>query len=59
MRGDCGKSPAVSHLQDLFDPAVKGISFWGGAWAALGVVVRRRIYLWPSAFATITNANST
>ena len=38
VRGVCGKSPEVSHLQDLLIWLLKGISFWGVRGRGLGVV---------------------
>ncbi|MDY0020527.1 MAG: hydroxylamine reductase, partial [Anaerolineae bacterium] len=58
VRGVCGKSPEVSHLQDLLIWLLKGISFWGVRARGLGVVEPETdLFVAKALFATITNAN--
>ena len=59
IRGVCGKTPEVSHLQDLLLWLVKGISFWGvRARKSLGIVdPETDLFVAEALFATITNAN--
>ncbi|MBN2004889.1 MAG: hydroxylamine reductase [Anaerolineae bacterium] len=58
VRGICGKSPEVSHLQDLLIWLLKGISFWAVRARALGVTAPGTdIFIAKALFATITNAN--
>jgi len=58
IRGVCGKSPEVSHLQDLLMWLLKGVSFWAVRARALGVTAPETdIFIAKALFATITNAN--
>ncbi|MCU0522310.1 MAG: hydroxylamine reductase [Anaerolineae bacterium] len=59
VRGVCGKSPNVAHLQDLLVWLLKGISFWAVRGRKnLGVVEPETdLFVAKMLFATITNAN--
>jgi hydroxylamine reductase len=59
IRGVCGKTPEVAHLQDLLLWLVKGISFWGvRARKNLNIVdPATDLFVAEALFATITNAN--
>jgi hydroxylamine reductase len=59
IRGVCGKTPEVSHLQDLLLWLVKGISFWGvRARNNLNIVdPETDLFVAEALFGTITNAN--
>jgi len=58
VRGVCGKTPEVSHLQDLLIWLLKGISFWGVRGRGLGVSdAKTDLFVAKALFATITNAN--
>ena len=58
-RGVCGKSPEVSHLQDLLVWLLKGISFWAvrGRKNLDVVDPETDLFVAKMLFATITNAN--
>ncbi|MGC9348395.1 MAG: hydroxylamine reductase [Anaerolineae bacterium] len=59
VRGVCGKTPEVSHLQDLLIWLLKGISFWGvRARNNLNIVdPETDLFVAEALFATITNVN--
>lgn len=59
VRGVCGKSPEVSHLQDLLIWLLKGISFWAvrGRKNLNVVDPETDLFVAEMLFATITNAN--
>jgi len=59
IRGVCGKTPEVAHLQDLLVWLLKGISFWGvRARNNLDIVdPETDLFVAQALFATITNAN--
>lgn len=58
IRGVCGKSPEVSHLQDLLIWQLKGIAFWGTRARDMNVVhPETNLFVAKALFATITNAN--
>ncbi|MBN1873492.1 MAG: hydroxylamine reductase, partial [Anaerolineae bacterium] len=58
VRGVCGKTPEVSHLQDLLIWLLKGISFWATRGRKLGVShPEADMFVAQSLFVTITNVN--
>ncbi len=58
VRGVCGKTPEVAHLQDLLIWTLKGISFWGVKGRELGVThPAADLAVAQGLFATITNVN--
>ncbi len=59
VRGVCGKSPEIAHLQDLLIWLLKGISFWGvRARRNLGIVeTDTDLFVAKGLFATVTNVN--
>lgn len=59
VRGVCGKTPEIAHLQDLLIWLLKGISFWGTrARQNLDVVDRETdLFVAKALFGTITNVN--
>ncbi len=58
VRGVCGKTPEVSHLQDLLIWLLKGISFWGVKGRELGVSdPETNLFVAQALFTTITNVN--
>lgn len=58
IRGVCGKSPEVSHLQDLLIWQLKGIAFWATRSRTMDVVeAETDLFVAQALFATITNAN--
>ncbi|MBN1246791.1 MAG: hydroxylamine reductase [Anaerolineae bacterium] len=59
VRGVCGKSPEVSHLQDLLIWLLKGISFWGvrGRKNLNVSDAETDLFVAEALFATITNVN--
>jgi len=59
IRGVCGKTPELSHLQDLLIWVLKGISFWGDKTRQFGVATPEADFFVAQAlFSTITNADS-
>ncbi|MDF1514477.1 MAG: hydroxylamine reductase, partial [Anaerolineae bacterium] len=58
VRGVCGKSPEVAHLQDLLIWQLKGISFWATRARTMQVTDEETdLFIAKALFATITNAN--
>ncbi|MBL7064047.1 MAG: hydroxylamine reductase, partial [Anaerolineae bacterium] len=58
VRGVCGKTADVAHLQDLLIWLLKGISFYGVRARELGISdPETDLFVAQSLFATITNAN--
>ncbi len=58
VRGVCGKSPEVSHLQDLLIWLLKGISYWNVKARAVGAGdPAAGLFVAEGLFLTITNVN--
>ena len=58
VRGVCGKSPEIAHLQDLLIWLLKGISFWAVKGRELGVSSPEAdVFVAKALFSTITNVN--
>ncbi|MBN1262502.1 MAG: hydroxylamine reductase [Anaerolineae bacterium] len=59
IRGVCGKTPEISHLQDLLIWLLKGISFWGvRARTNLNISdAETDLFVAKALFGTITNVN--
>ena len=58
VRGVCGKTPEVSHLQDLLIWLLKGVSYWSIKARALGAGdPAADLFVAEGLFLTITNVN--
>ncbi|HPE68432.1 MAG TPA: hydroxylamine reductase [Thermotogota bacterium] len=58
VKGVCGKSPQVAHLQDLLIWVLKGISFWGVQGKKVNVHdPEADLFVAEGLFTTITNVN--
>jgi len=58
VRGVCGKTPEVAHLQDLLVWTLKGLSFWASKGRDLGVTNPAvDLAVAKGLFSTITNVN--
>lgn len=58
IKGVCGKTPEVSHLQDLLIYLLKSISFWAKRARNLGVSVPATdLFVARGLFLTVTNVN--